>query len=91
VIGCIVLACISGVLCLFGYPWFLVLLAGQDIVPSPGGWGNIVAGFLWFDLINAPLLLLGYGAISDAAFQASEANLVDFVRARGNTKPHLLV
>jgi hypothetical protein len=27
--------------------------------------------------------------LSDAEFQASEANLADFVKARGNTKPHL--
>jgi hypothetical protein len=25
----------------------------------------------------------------DAEFQGSEANLVEFVKARGNTKPHL--
>jgi hypothetical protein len=29
------------------------------------------------------------GRLSDAEFQASEANLSDFVKARGNTKPHL--
>jgi len=29
------------------------------------------------------------GRLSDAEFQASEANLVEFVKARGNTKPHL--
>jgi hypothetical protein len=29
------------------------------------------------------------GRLSDAEFQASEANLADFVKARGNTKPHL--
>jgi hypothetical protein len=27
--------------------------------------------------------------LSDALFQASEANLMEFVNARGNTKPHL--
>ena len=29
------------------------------------------------------------GGLSDALFQASEGNLVEFVKARGNTKPHL--
>jgi hypothetical protein len=29
------------------------------------------------------------GRLSDAEFRASEANLADFVKARGNTKPHL--
>ena len=32
---------------------------------------------------------LFHGRLSDAEFQASEANLVEFVKARGNTKPHL--
>jgi 3'-5' exonuclease len=27
--------------------------------------------------------------LTDAAFQASEANLIEFIKARGNTKPHL--
>jgi len=31
------------------------------------------------------------GRLSDAEFEASEANLVEFVKARGNTKPHLSV
>jgi hypothetical protein len=29
------------------------------------------------------------GRLFDAAFQASEANLIDFIKARGNAKPHL--
>ena len=29
------------------------------------------------------------GKLANAAFQASEANLVEFIRARGNTRPHL--
>ena len=29
------------------------------------------------------------GRLSTAEFQGSEANLVEFVKARGNTKPHL--
>jgi 3'-5' exonuclease len=31
------------------------------------------------------------GQLSDADFRASEANLVEFVKARSNTKPHLAV
>jgi predicted PolB exonuclease-like 3'-5' exonuclease len=31
------------------------------------------------------------GRLSDAEFKVSEASLTDFVKARGNTKPHLLV
>ena len=30
------------------------------------------------------------GRLSDATVQESEANLADFVKARGNTKPHLI-
>jgi hypothetical protein len=29
------------------------------------------------------------GRFSDAEFQGGEPNLVEFVKARGNTKPHL--
>jgi 3'-5' exonuclease len=29
------------------------------------------------------------GRLSEAAFQASEANLIDFIKARVNAKPHL--
>ena len=29
------------------------------------------------------------GRLSDPEFQGSEANLVEFVKARGNKKPHL--
>jgi hypothetical protein len=29
------------------------------------------------------------GRLLDAEFQGSEAKLADFVKARGNTKPHL--
>ena len=30
------------------------------------------------------------GRLTDAGFQASEANLVEFMKARGNTKPYLV-
>ena len=32
---------------------------------------------------------LFHGRLSDAEFRASEDNLADFVKVRGNTKPHL--
>jgi hypothetical protein len=38
-----------------------------------------------WDLETVPDL----GRLTDAEFQASEINLVDFIKARGNTKPHL--
>jgi predicted PolB exonuclease-like 3'-5' exonuclease len=31
------------------------------------------------------------GRLSENVFQASEANLIEFVKVRGNTKPHLSV
>ena len=31
------------------------------------------------------------GQLSDAGFQASETDLINFIKARGNTKPHLNV
>jgi hypothetical protein len=31
------------------------------------------------------------GRLTDTAFQASEANLIEFIKARGDTKPHLAV
>ena len=44
------------------------------------------------DVVNTYQLRLRHELFcgkSDAALQASEANLVEFIRARGNTKPHL--
>jgi 3'-5' exonuclease len=45
-------------------------------------------------LLNTYRVWLRYelfsGRLSDAEFQASEANLIEFVKARGNTKPHLI-
>ena len=42
---------------------------------------NTYRGWLRYELFR--------GRLSDAEFQQSEANLAEFVRARGNTKPHL--
>jgi len=45
------------------------------------------------DVLNTYRVWLRYelfrGWLSEAKFQASEADLVDFIKARGNTKPHL--
>jgi hypothetical protein len=44
------------------------------------------------DMLNTYRVLLRYelfcGRVSDAEFQASEANLIEFVKVRGNIKPH---
>jgi 3'-5' exonuclease len=43
--------------------------------------------------VNTYQLWLRYelfrGNLPEAAFQASETNLAEFIKARGNTKPHL--
>jgi len=52
-----------------------------------------IAEYCESDVLNTYRVWLRYelfrGQLSDAAFQASEASLADFVKARGNTKPHL--
>jgi predicted PolB exonuclease-like 3'-5' exonuclease len=52
-----------------------------------------IAEYCESDVLNTYRVWLRYelfrGRLSDAEFQASEANLVEFVRARGSTKPHL--
>jgi 3'-5' exonuclease len=52
-----------------------------------------IAEYCESDVLNTYRVWLRYelfcGRLSDAEFQASEAHLVQFVRARGNTKPHL--
>jgi predicted PolB exonuclease-like 3'-5' exonuclease len=54
-----------------------------------------IAAYCESDIVNTYRLWLRYerfcGRLSDAEFQASEAHLIDFIKARGNTKPHLLV
>jgi hypothetical protein len=53
----------------------------------------VIAQYCESDVLNTYRVWLRYelfrGRLSDAKFQASEAYLVDFVKARGNTKPHL--
>jgi 3'-5' exonuclease len=53
-----------------------------------------IAEYCESDVVNAYRLWLRYelfrDRLTDDEFQASEQNLVDFIKARGNTKPHLL-
>jgi 3'-5' exonuclease len=53
-----------------------------------------IAEYCESDVVNTYRVWLRYelfrGRLTDAEFQASEACLVDFIKARGNTKPHLL-
>ena len=53
-----------------------------------------IAEYCESDVVNTYRVWLRYelfrGRLSHAKFQASEASLVDFIRARGNTKPHLV-
>jgi 3'-5' exonuclease len=52
-----------------------------------------IAEYCESDVVNTYRVWLRYelfrGRLSDAAFQASELNLIGFIKARGNTKPHL--
>ena len=52
-----------------------------------------IAEYCESDVLNTYRVWLRHelfrGRLSHAEFQASEANLADFVKARGNTKPHL--
>jgi 3'-5' exonuclease len=54
-----------------------------------------IAEYCESDVVNTYRVWLRYelfrGGLSDALFRGSEANLTEFVRARGNTKPHLAV
>jgi 3'-5' exonuclease len=52
-----------------------------------------IAEYCESDVVNTYRVWLRYelfrGRLTDAEYQASEACLVDFIKARGNTKPHL--
>jgi 3'-5' exonuclease len=54
-----------------------------------------IAEYCESDVLNTYRIWLRYelftGRLSETAFQASEANLIEFVKVRGNTKPHLTV
>jgi predicted PolB exonuclease-like 3'-5' exonuclease len=52
-----------------------------------------IADYCESDVVNTYRVWLRYelfrGRLTDAAFQASEANLIEYVRAHANSKPHL--
>ena len=52
-----------------------------------------IAEYCKSDVVNTYRVWLRYelfrGRLTDAGFQASEASLVDFIKARGNTKSYL--
>jgi predicted PolB exonuclease-like 3'-5' exonuclease len=52
-----------------------------------------IAEYCESDVVNTYRVWLRYelfrGRLSQADFEASEAELTDFIKARGNTKPHL--
>jgi 3'-5' exonuclease len=52
-----------------------------------------IAEYCESDVVNTYQLWLRHelfrGKLTDAGFQASEMNLTEFIKARGNTKPHL--
>ena len=52
-----------------------------------------IAAYCESDVVNTYRVWLRYelfrGKLTDAAFQASGANLSDFIKARSNVKPHL--
>lgn len=53
-----------------------------------------IAEYCESDVVNTYRVWLRYelfrGRLSAEQFQASKARLVDFIKARGNTKPHLV-
>jgi predicted PolB exonuclease-like 3'-5' exonuclease len=54
-----------------------------------------IAEYCEGDVLNTYRVWLRYelfsGRLPEAAFQASEANLIEFVKARSNTNPHLTI
>ena len=52
-----------------------------------------IAEYCESDVVNTYQFWLRHelfcGKLTDVAFQARETNLVEFIKARGNTKPHL--
>ena len=53
-----------------------------------------IADYCESDVVNTYRVFLRYevfrGRLSDVGFQASETDLLNFIKDRGNTKPHLL-
>ena len=56
---------------------------------------NEIAAYCESDVLNTYRVWLKYelfrGRMSEREFQASEANLSEYIRTHGNTKPHLVV
>jgi hypothetical protein len=52
-----------------------------------------IADYCKSDVVNTYQLWLRHelfrGKLTEAGFQASEKNLAEFIKTRGNTKPHL--
>ena len=52
-----------------------------------------IADYCESDVVNTYRVWLRYelfrGRLTDAAFQASEANLIEYVQSHANSKPHL--
>jgi 3'-5' exonuclease len=52
-----------------------------------------IADYCESDVVNTYRVWLRYelfrGRLTDIAFAASESNLIEFIKARSNTKPHL--
>jgi predicted PolB exonuclease-like 3'-5' exonuclease len=77
-----------------GLPWNADGMTGAEVEKYyRDGHIREIAEYCESDVLNTYRVRLRYelfrGRLSDADFQASEANLVEFVKARGNTKPHL--
>ena len=57
------------------------------------GYIREIAEYCESDVLNTYRVWLRYelfrGRLSDTEFQASETSLVEFIKVRGNTKPHL--
>jgi 3'-5' exonuclease len=68
-------------------------ISGGDVAFYRSGRIREIAEYCESDVINTYRIWLRHelfrGRLSTGGFQASEANLVDFIKARGNTKPHL--
>ena len=58
-----------------------------------GGRIQEIADYCESDVVNTYRVWLRHelfrGKLTDSAFQASEANLAEFIKARSDTKPHL--
>ena len=77
-----------------GLPWNADGMTGAEVEKYyRDGHIREIAEYCESDVLNIYRVWLRYelfrGRLSDAEFQGSEANLVEFVKVRSNTKPHL--